>query len=281
MARLQDYQTVTPSGSDKLLIVQSQGQGLSTLDNVVGVKMDKSNPTGTGSLSLNKASGSTLGTNAVAVGSSCTASGNHSLATGYQTTASGSASYSSGNNTIANHLAQSVFGEFNEADNSTAQATSRGKYVEIVGNGSGVNARSNARTLDWNGNEVLAGDLTIKGNKSIDTFMTASTRTAIAAYGNYYDFVQNGIYQESYYIEKSGFIFANMNIKCVTPQNDWVVISTTLPRPQGFTTINPPFAFADDGSLLPLLYQNGKLYAKGGTANKIYSISFSYPKYET
>lgn len=52
MARLQDFQTVTPSGSDKLLIVQSQGQGLSTLDNVVGVKMDKANPTGTGNLTM-------------------------------------------------------------------------------------------------------------------------------------------------------------------------------------------------------------------------------------
>ena len=34
MARLQDFATVTPSGSDKLLIVQSQGQGLASLDSV-------------------------------------------------------------------------------------------------------------------------------------------------------------------------------------------------------------------------------------------------------
>lgn len=38
MARLQDFQSVTPSGSDNLLIVQSQGQGLSTL-NAVGQKV--------------------------------------------------------------------------------------------------------------------------------------------------------------------------------------------------------------------------------------------------
>jgi hypothetical protein len=35
MARLQDYNTVTPTNNDKLLIVQSQGQGLATLDNVL------------------------------------------------------------------------------------------------------------------------------------------------------------------------------------------------------------------------------------------------------
>ena len=38
MARLQDFQSVTPTGSDNLLIVQSQGQGLSTL-NAVGQKV--------------------------------------------------------------------------------------------------------------------------------------------------------------------------------------------------------------------------------------------------
>ena len=38
MARLQDFQAVTPAGSDNLLIVQSQGQGLSTL-NAVGQKV--------------------------------------------------------------------------------------------------------------------------------------------------------------------------------------------------------------------------------------------------
>jgi len=38
----------------------------------------------------------------------------------------------------------------------------RGKYLEIVGNGFFVtSARSNARTLDWYGNEWLAGKLTI------------------------------------------------------------------------------------------------------------------------
>jgi hypothetical protein len=40
-------------------------------------------------------------------------------------------------------------------------ASARGDYVEIVGNGTADNARSNARTLDWSGNEVLAGSLTV------------------------------------------------------------------------------------------------------------------------
>ena len=35
MARLQDFNAVTPADNDKLLIVQSQGQGLATLGNVL------------------------------------------------------------------------------------------------------------------------------------------------------------------------------------------------------------------------------------------------------
>lgn len=37
----------------------------------------------------------------------------------------------------------------------------RMNYAEIIGNGTSTNTRSNARTLDWAGNEELAGDLTV------------------------------------------------------------------------------------------------------------------------
>lgn len=37
------------------------------------------------------------------------------------------------------------------------------RYAEIIGNGTEDNARSNARTLDWKGNEVLSGNLTVNG----------------------------------------------------------------------------------------------------------------------
>lgn len=42
MARLQDFQTVTPSASDNILIVQPTGQGLATFGSTVGAKADKS-----------------------------------------------------------------------------------------------------------------------------------------------------------------------------------------------------------------------------------------------
>ena len=95
-----------------------------------------------------------------AEGSGTSASGASSHAEGSSTSASGEASHAEGSNTIANHLAQHVFGEYNIVDTSTATKSNRGNYVEIVGNGSD-STRSNARTLDWSGNEVLAGKLTV------------------------------------------------------------------------------------------------------------------------
>lgn len=99
------------------------------------------------------------GNSAHAEGSSTTASGSASHAEGANTTASGSNSHSSGMQTIANHRSQFVFGEYNISDPSTATALNRGTYIEIVGNGTANNARSNARTLDFNGNESLKGNL--------------------------------------------------------------------------------------------------------------------------
>ena len=90
-----------------------------------------------------------------------TASGEFSHAEGYYATASGSYSHTEGWQTRAQRRSQHVFGEFNVLDTTGANGTVKGSYIEIVGNGANTSARSNARTLDWNGNEVLAGKLTV------------------------------------------------------------------------------------------------------------------------
>lgn len=134
--------------------------------------------TGTDSVLLNGdsvyASLSANGSFAVAQGQGTSASGQASHAEGSDnsatevashaegtsTVSSGYYSHSEGMGTIANHKSQHVSGEYNIADTSQNEAYQRGTYVEIVGNGS-YSTRSNARTLDWNGNEVLAGKLTV------------------------------------------------------------------------------------------------------------------------
>ena len=103
------------------------------------------------------------GTSSHAEGTIVTASGTSSHAEGFNTTASGSYSHAEGHKTTAKNRSQHAFGEYNELDPSTALSWDRGTYIEIVGNGGDENTRSNARTLDWQGNEVLAGTITANG----------------------------------------------------------------------------------------------------------------------
>lgn len=103
-----------------------------------------------------------------AEGDNTTASGDSSHAEGNAAQALGQCSHAEGRETIANHMSQHVFGDYNIADSSTATANNRGNYVEIVGNGSSNN-RSNARTLDWSGNEWIAGSLKLGSSNMSQT----------------------------------------------------------------------------------------------------------------
>ena len=67
---------------------------------------------------------------------------------------------------VASGDEQVVFGVYNQPGNN---------YAEIVGNGSSDNARSNMRTLDWSGNETLAGGLTLGTPLSIVNGGTGQT----------------------------------------------------------------------------------------------------------
>lgn len=92
--------------------------------------------------------------------------GKSAHAEGYYTHAIGNASHAEGFHTTANNDFQHVFGKYNdyedypELEGDISVGDGIGTYVEIVGNGEYGNP-SNARTLDWNGNEVLAGKLTV------------------------------------------------------------------------------------------------------------------------
>ena len=87
----------------------------------------------------------------------------YSHAGGSHSTASGYCSHAVGRYTTSRRRSQFVFGEYNALDTSGVDETSKGSYVEIVGNGTASDALSNARTLDWSGNEVLAGTLKTTG----------------------------------------------------------------------------------------------------------------------
>lgn len=171
-------------------------------------KMDKFDPVGIGSFSMNRKAGTVVGVNSHAEGNDTTASGSFSHAEGaattasgedshaegYQATASGSCSHAEGNYTAAsgnfshaegNNTKASKASSHAEGLSTTASGSSshaegsgtiasgecshvQGKYniedfshtyADIIGNGTSDTARSNAATVDWNGNAWFAGDV--------------------------------------------------------------------------------------------------------------------------
>ena len=81
------------------------------------------------------------------------AKGEYSHAEGLNTIASGVASHAEGEGTVANADCSHAQGRYNIADTDKI-------YAHIVGNGSSSTSRSNAHTLDWDGNAWYAGSIT-------------------------------------------------------------------------------------------------------------------------
>lgn len=95
-----------------------------------------------------------------AEGFHATASGQSSHAEGTYTVAGSSASHAEGYYTIASSANQHAQGMYNIEDKS-------GQYCHIVGNGEST-ARSNAHTLDWDGNAWFKGDVYVGGTSQSD-----------------------------------------------------------------------------------------------------------------
>lgn len=95
-----------------------------------------------------------------AEGQATEASGVNSHAEGFFTNASGVNSHAEGNHTNAVAANSHVQGKYNVAD-------SEEEYAHIVGNGSSA-ARSNAHTLDWDGNAWFSGDVYVGSTSGVN-----------------------------------------------------------------------------------------------------------------
>ena len=100
-----------------------------------------------------------------AEGGNTTSSGDFSHAEGFLTEAIGNCSHAEGKGTIASSENQHVQGKFNIKDTT-------GTYAHIVGNGVSNGARSNAHTLDWQGNGWYQGKVSIDGTPTEDKDLT-------------------------------------------------------------------------------------------------------------
>ena len=99
---------------------------------------------------------SATGIGAVALGKGTTAQGPGGFSAGTNTKSVNEASFAQGIGTTAGSQYQFAHGKYNKVD--------WGKqYAEIVGNGTADNARSNAYTLDWDGNAWYAGMIECAG----------------------------------------------------------------------------------------------------------------------
>ena len=153
----------------------------------------KNNPVFTGSISLGRKEGTTVGGNSFAVGDNVEASNDYSHAEGDSTKASGYCSHAEGSMAISSGLYSHAEGNGTTASGSVSHAEgdstkaigicshvegdttiasgdyqhvqgkyniedTANKYAHIVGNGDDKK-RSNAHTLDWQGNAWYAGEV--------------------------------------------------------------------------------------------------------------------------
>lgn len=105
-----------------------------------------------------------------AEGMECQANGGSAHAEGYKNIAGGDCAHVEGNTNQANGSSSHAEGIGNYANGAYqhvqgkySQAADENEYAHIVGNGTSNTARSNAHTLDWNGNAEYQGDVIAKG----------------------------------------------------------------------------------------------------------------------
>lgn len=144
------------------------------------------NPVFTGSMSMDRAEDTVIGISSIALGARTAAEGYYSFAEGAASYAKGTASHAEGNGTWAyGHSSHSegsgtkAYANYSHAEGYNTIASgdyshvqgkyniedTNNKYAYIVGNGYFDNSatsvvRSNAHTLDWNGNAWFAGKVT-------------------------------------------------------------------------------------------------------------------------
>ena len=92
-------------------------------------------------------------------------SGAYAFVEGLDARAEGQCAHAQNRGTVASSESQTAIGSFNEEDDADT-------YAFIIGNGTDDSARSNALTVDWDGNVVASGNATIDGTtETLDVYV--------------------------------------------------------------------------------------------------------------
>ena len=212
--------------------------------------------------------------------------GSHSHAEGYNTHAKGHASHAEGNGTIASGEGQHVQGRWNIEDEQALDAAGYRKYAHIVGNGTDESNRSNAHTIDWNGNGWFAGDVKVGGTSYDDakTLITAEyvdeqfESSPIIFYG------VNEIIGTTAYLGSLGSVdYISNGFSCFTISEDDGMDDATghvgvkVVNGVIYTDADCPWAYLSDGG--SGIFRVGEIDAVAGTTYKFPATS-SYTTFD-
>ena len=137
-------------------------EGYKELATVTDDKMDKTNPTGTGSFSMNRKAGTVVGANSHAEGNNTTAGGNYSHAEGSRTTASASSSHAEGYFTTASGQSSHA-----EGDSTTASGTdSHSEGYSTTASGTDSHAEGDSTTASGQSSHAEGISTTASGYNS-------------------------------------------------------------------------------------------------------------------
>ena len=115
-----------------------------------------------------------IGRASFASGGDNNVSGNYATAQGYNCYVSGGYASAAGRYLLASSIDQRVEGRYNAED-------TQNQYAYILGNGKSASSRSNAYTVDWNGNAAYSGNLIAANFKGIAKNFTAEDENMAAA----------------------------------------------------------------------------------------------------
>lgn len=138
-------------------------------DNAVAIGVNSTASSGN-AVAIGSGSSAT-GWNSVAIGAQNNATNTSALSSGYCTEANGNFSFSTNYMTSASGGAQTVIGSLNIPDESPSDNSQKSKNLFIVGNGDIDDenpTRSNAHTVDWDGNGWFAGDVYVGSSSGIN-----------------------------------------------------------------------------------------------------------------
>ena len=144
------------------------------------------------------------------------ASGDYSHAEGYQTTASGRYSHAQNRATIAASEYQTALGKYNISD-------PYNRYAVIIGNGT-INGRSNAFTVDWQGDTYIDGALDVQ---------LGITSTS------------NAYFLDNVYVGNNKYEW-NEGTGCFIGSDGSIVLQATTSESNAYDSNNPHITFLSD-----------------------------------